>query len=82
MQSEAELLIEVARSLWDARSCAKMTSDRFLAYLIDMAIFRAFETLPSGPPTYNYSDESEQKPVIGADSTIAWLPINLQPSRV
>jgi hypothetical protein len=79
MQSEAELLLEVARRLWDARSCAEMTSDRFLAYLIDMAIFRAFETLPCGSSTYNYSDESEQEAAIRVDSTIAWFPISLQP---
>jgi hypothetical protein len=59
-----------------------MIPDRALSYLIDMARIYAVEALVSSSPAYDYSDESEDEAESRANSTMAWLPVNLQPSQV
>jgi hypothetical protein len=80
MQSRAELLLEVATRLEDARSYAKMTSDPNLEYLIEMAILHSLEALEADWSTDDYSDESGYK----AESRVnlARLPANLELGHV
>jgi hypothetical protein len=61
MKSEAELVLDVARRLEEARSCVKMTSERTLEYFIGMAIAHALERLTLSSPFHGCSDESEHE---------------------